>query len=61
MSSLYSTQGAARSNRMPRIAGAAVERARLSVVPVARTRAANKKRRSAAAKKGARKRKKARR
>ena len=40
MSSLYSTQGAARSNRMPRIAGAAVERARLSVVPVARTRAA---------------------
>ena len=40
MSSLYSTQGAARSSRMPRIAGAAVERARLSVVPVARTRAA---------------------
>ncbi|ANH39143.1 hypothetical protein I601_2727 [Nocardioides dokdonensis FR1436] len=39
MSSLYSTQGPARS-RMPRIAGAAVERARLTVVPVARTRAA---------------------
>ncbi len=39
MSSLYSTQGTARS-RVPRIAGAAVERARLSVVPVARTRAA---------------------
>ncbi|GHJ58183.1 hypothetical protein NOK12_07020 [Nocardioides sp. OK12] len=39
MSSLYSPQGTARS-RVPRIAGAAVERARLSVVPVARTRAA---------------------
>ena len=40
MSSLYSTQGASARSRMPRIAGAAVERARLTVVPVARTRAA---------------------